>query len=131
LDGTGQDQDDLGDLLVLGDPDVEGLALGLRHIPLVPVRDILGALEHLVGSVVDSRLEFLKRWLEHRTATLKVLVRDKERLHYLVGANAFLHLVEGVLGGGHEGLVHEPVVVLRELLDVLSRDGINVLVELV
>jgi len=45
--------------------------------------------------------------------------------------NSFLHLVEGVLGGVEESLIHRPVVVLGEFLDLFSRNGLNMLIKLV
>lgn len=103
LDGTSQEQDDLNDLLVLGNPVVEGLTLLLRLVLLVPVLHFLGALEHMGSSTVNSGLHLLKRWLEHRLATLKVHVHFEEGLQDLLGGvptatDTFLHLIKRVLG---------------------------------
>jgi hypothetical protein len=42
LNGTSQKKDDLDDLLVLGNPVVEGLPFVLGQVLLIPVLDVLG-----------------------------------------------------------------------------------------
>jgi hypothetical protein len=45
--------------------------------------------------------------------------------------DSLLHLVEGVLGGVEEGLIHGPRVVFGELLDLFGRNWFDVLIKLV
>jgi hypothetical protein len=116
LDGTGEEEDDLNDFLILSNPVVEGLALIFGLVLLVPVLDLLGGLEHVGGSSVNSRLDLFEGWLEHRLTTLKMHVYLEEGLQDLLGgvpaaANTLFHLVEGVLGSVEQGLVHGPIVV--------------------
>jgi hypothetical protein len=88
------------------------------------------------GSSVNGRLDLFEGRLQDRLVVLKVHVDLEEGLQDLLGgvpaaANSLLHLVEGVLGGVEQGLVHGPVIVLGELLDLFSRDGLNMLIQLV
>ena len=56
LDRTGKEKNNLDDFLVLSDPVVEWLTLIFRNILLVPVLHMLGRLENVGSSSVDSTL---------------------------------------------------------------------------
>jgi hypothetical protein len=88
------------------------------------------------SSTVNGRLNFIERWLEGAITGIKMDIDFEEGLKDLVGcvsatANTFLHLVEGVLGSMEQSLIHGPVVIFAELLDLFSRDGLNMLVKLI
>jgi len=136
LNGTGKEEDDLDDLLILGNPVVEWLTLVFWDVLLVPVLHVLGGLKDVRGSSVNCTLDFLKRWLESAAVVVKMDVDLEEWLedllwHVSASTNSLLHLVEGVLGGVEESLIHGPVVVLGQLLDFLGRDWLDMLVKLV
>ena len=138
LDRARQQQDDLDDFLVAGDPGVEGLALLLSEVFLVPVLDFLGALEHGGSSLVDRPLHIGERRLQAGDVTIKENLHFEEGLEATVlfgagaaAADALLHLVQRELGSVEESLVHGPVVVLGETDDVLHRDGVHGRVQLV
>jgi hypothetical protein len=136
LDRTSEEKDHLDDLLVLCDPVVEGLSLVLRDVLLIPVLHSLSRLENVASSAVNCALDFLKSRLELADVSIKVHIDLEEWLENLLGCvaaatDALLHLVQRVLGGVEESLVHRPVVVLRQLLDLLSRDRFDMLVKLV
>jgi hypothetical protein len=88
------------------------------------------------SSAVNGGLNIVERRLEGAVTGIKVYIDLKESLKDLVGGiaattNTLLHLVEGVFGSMKQGLIHRPVVVLAELLNFFSGDGLNVLVKLV
>ena len=88
------------------------------------------------SSSINSALDLLKSWLQSASVTLKVDIHLEEWLqdllwHVSSTANSLLHLVERVLGSVQKSLIHGPIVVLGQLLDLLSRDGLNMLVQLV
>ena len=125
LDGTSKKQDDLNDLLILGDPVIEWLSLVLWLILLVPVLDILGGLEYVTSSSVDSTLDFLKGWLQSAGISLKMNINLKEWLkdlfwHVSSSTDSLLHLIKRILGGVKKSLIHGPIVIFRKLLDFLS-----------
>jgi hypothetical protein len=136
LNGTSKKQDNLNDFLVLGDPVIEWLSLVLWLVLLVPILHVLGRLKDVRGSSVDGALNFLKGWLESTGVSLKMDIHLEEWLkdllwHVSSSANSFLHLIKGVFGGVEKSLIHRPVVVLAQLLDLLSRDWLDMLVQLV
>jgi hypothetical protein len=106
LDGTSEEQDDLNDLLVTGNPSVERLALILGEVLLVPVLDLLGGLEDGGSSLVDGVLDLIKRRLEESLTSIKEDFHFEEGLETtsFLGSSAastdsLLHLVKRVLGG--------------------------------
>jgi hypothetical protein len=136
LNRTSQEKNHLDNSFVFGNPVVEGLTLILGLGLLIPVLYRLGGFENVGSSTINRGLDFFERWLEDRLTTLKVNVHLEEGLQDLFGGiaattNSFLHLVEGVLGGVEESLIHRPVVVLGEFLDLFSRNGLNMLIKLV
>lgn len=60
LNRTNKEKNDLDDFFVLSDPIIEWLSELLRLILLVPVLNILGGLENMACSSVDSTLHLLK-----------------------------------------------------------------------
>jgi hypothetical protein len=77
------------------------------------------------SSSVDSALNLLKGGLELAGISIKVYINLKEGLKNLLWsipspANSLFHLVQRVLCGVEECLIHGPVVILRELLNLLS-----------
>lgn len=83
-------------------------------------------------------LDVIERRLEEGLALVEEDFHLEERLETasLLGASAastdsLLHLVQGVFGGVQQGLVHGPVVVLRETNNVLHGDGVDSRVKLV
>jgi hypothetical protein len=79
----------------------------------------------VTGSSVDSTLYFFKSRFKSAGVTFKVDINIEEGLKSLFrsissATDSFFHLVEGVLGGVEKGLIHRPVVVLRELLNLFS-----------
>lgn len=136
LDGSSQQENDLNDFLVLGNPVVEGLTLILGLVFLVPVLNLLGRFQNVGSGTVDGGLNLLEGRLQSAVSFNKVDIDLEEGLEDLLGgvtatADTFLHLVERVLGSVEEGLVHAPVVVLGQFLDFLGADGLDVLVELI
>jgi len=93
----------------------------------------------VTGGHVNGSLDFLKSGLENAGVSLKVNIDLEEglggdllgRATVATTTDALLHLVERVLGGVEEGLVHGPVVVLGQFLDFFSRNSFNVLIKLV
>ena len=63
------------------------------------------------GCSVDCRLNLLKRGLQGRFIAVQKHIYLEEWLQHLLGCisaatNSLLHLIEGVLSGMEEGLVH-------------------------
>ena len=88
------------------------------------------------SSSVDSALDFLESWLKSTGVSFKVNIDLEEWLqdllwHVSSSANSLFHLVKGVFGGVEKSLIHGPIVVLGELLDLLSRDWLNMLIKLI
>jgi hypothetical protein len=88
------------------------------------------------SSTVNGALDFLKSRLECASITFKMNIYLEERLKDLFwcissSADSLLHLVERILCSVEKCLIHRPIVVLRELLDLLSRNRLNMLVQLV
>ena len=138
LNGTSKKQDDLDNFLILGNPSVEWVSFLLGSVLLAPVLHILGGLENVRGSSVDSRLDLIQSWLESASVLIlvKLHIDLEEGLQDLLGhvsstADSLLHLVERVLGSVQESLIHGPVVVLAQLLDLFSTDWLDVLIKLV
>jgi len=136
LNGTSQKKDDLNDFLVLGNPVIEWLSVFLWLVVLVPVLNSLGRFQDVTSSSVDGVLDLIERWLKDAGVSVKVDIYLKEWLQVLLwrvssSANSLFHLVERVFGCVEQSLIHRPVVVLGQLLDLLSRDWLNVLVQLV
>lgn len=136
LNRTGKKKDDLNDFLILSDPVIEWLSVLLWLILLVPVLDVLGRLKDVTGSSVNSALDLVKSWLKSASVTLKVDIDLEEWLqdllwHVSSTADSLFHLVEGILGGMEKSLIHGPVVVFGELLNLLSGDWLNMLVKLI
>ena len=136
MDGTSQKKDDLNDFLIFGNPVIERLSLVLWHIFLVPVLDMLGRFKDVGSSSVNGALDLLESWLEGAGVTFEMDVNFEERLqdllwHVSSSTNSLLHLVKRVLGGVEKSLIHGPVVVLGELLDLFSGNWLDMLVKLV
>jgi len=98
LDGTCQEQDDLNDFLVLGDPVIERLSKFLWLVLLVPILNILGRLQNMTSSSVDGMLDLLERWLECASISLKMNIDLEEWLqdllwHVSSSTNSLLHLI--------------------------------------
>ena len=88
------------------------------------------------SSSIDSALDLLESWLKSAGVSFKVNIDLEEWLqdllwHVSSSANSLFHLVKGVFGGVEKSLIHGPVVVLGELLDLLSRDWLNMLIKLI
>lgn len=86
------------------------------------------------GGTVNGRLHLDEGRVQDRVVSIKTNLHFEEGLEDLLGevaatANTLFHLVERVLGGVEEGLVHGPRVVLGQFLDLLGADGLDVLVE--
>jgi hypothetical protein len=78
-------------------------------------------------------LNLLKARLQGARISLKMDIDLEEWLKNLLGhvsssANSLLHLVKRVFGGMKKSLIHRPVVVFGELLNLFSRDGLNMLI---
>jgi hypothetical protein len=87
--------------------------------------NILRRLEDVTGGSVDCALNIFKRWLECASVTLKVNIYFEEWFENLLwhvssSADTLLHLVQGVLGGVKKCLIHGPVVVFGQLLDLFG-----------
>ena len=125
LNGTGQKKNDLNNFFILSDPVIEWLSLVLWHIFLVPVLDMLGGLKNVRGSSVNGTLNLFKSWFEGAGVTFKMDINLEEWLqdllwHVSSSANSLLHLVKRVFGGMEKSLIHGPVIVFIELLDLFS-----------
>jgi len=86
------------------------------------------------GSSVNGRLDLVEGWLQDRVASIKTDIDFEEGLENLLGevtttADSLLHLVERVLGGVEQSLVHGPRVILGQLLDLFGANWLDVLVE--
>ena len=80
LNGTSEEKDDLDDLLVLGNPVVEGLFLLFGDVLLEPELHLLGGLEHVGGGTVNGRLHLVEGGLQNRVVAVKTHVYLEERL---------------------------------------------------
>ena len=83
-------------------------------------------------------LDVIERRLEEGLALVEEDFHLEERLETAsllragaAATNALLHLIEGVLGGMEESLVHRPIVVLGQSDDVLHGDGVDSRIQLV
>jgi len=76
----------------------------------------------MTSSSVNGALHLLKGRLKSACVVFKVNVHLKEWLQDLLrhvpsSTDPFLHLVQRVLSGMKQSLIHRPVVVLRKFLD--------------
>jgi len=90
----------------------------------------------VTSSSVNSALDLVKSWLKSAGVTLKVDIDLEEWLqdllwHVSSTADSLFHLVEGILGGVEKSLIHGPVVIFGELLNLFSGDWLNMLVKLI
>jgi hypothetical protein len=88
------------------------------------------------SSTINGALNFLKSRFKCASITFKMNINLEERLKDLFGcisssADSLLHLVKRILGSVEKCLIHRPIVVLRELLDLLCRNWLNMLIQLV
>jgi hypothetical protein len=138
LDRARQQENNLDNFLVTGNPGIEWLSFLFCEVFLVPVLDLLGALEHCRGCLVNGSLDVGQAGLQGGDITVEENLHFEEGLEAAIllgagaaAANALLHLVEGEFGGVEEGLVHRPVIVLGQADDVFHGDGVDSRVELV
>jgi hypothetical protein len=136
LDGTSQEKDDLNDFLVSGNPSVERISLRLGLVLLAPVLNVLGRFENMGSSSVNGSLDLIEGGLESAGRLVKLNIDLEEGFqdelgHVSSSANSLFHLVERVFGSVEKSLIHGPVIIFGELLDFLSGDRLNMLVELV
>jgi hypothetical protein len=136
LNRTGQEKDDLNDFLVSSNPSVERISFRLRLVLLTPILYVLGGLENMGSSSVDGSLDFIESGLEGADRVFKLDFDLEEGLQDELGhvsstADSLFHLVKRILGGVEKSLIHGPVIIFGELLDLFSRDRLNMLIKLV
>ena len=111
LNRSSEEKDDLYNLLISSNPVVEWLFLLFWSVLLEPQLNFLGGLKDMRSGSVNGDLDIIKRWLESRDWSIKVDIDLEEWLQDLFwsissSADSLLHLVERVLGGVEESLVH-------------------------
>lgn len=132
LDAASEQQRYLDELNVLRDAVEEGVRrpLLLRHGRVSPVDDLLVAGQDGLRRLVDALLDFVERRRQRHVGWDELHVDFEEGLGCVdnVGAlpraDALLQGIHRVLRRAQEGLVHEVIVVIAKLGDVLLGDAV-------
>jgi len=136
LNRTCKKQNNLDDFLILGNPVIEWFSIFFWLILLIPVLNMLGWFKHMTCSSINGTLDFFKRWLQCAGVSYKSYIDLEEWLQNLLwhissSTNSLFHLVQRIFGCMKKCLIHWPIVIFGELLNLLSWDWFNVLIKLV
>jgi hypothetical protein len=118
----------------LGNHFVERASFFDGLVLLVPVVEILGTLEHGVGSSVDGVLDFFETGVQFNNSTRELDINFEEGLelsHVSCSLASFtdntvLHGIQGVLSAVEKSLVQVPDIVALDLLGFFLGNRVNV-----
>jgi len=134
LDGTSQVDNNLDNLLLLGNHFVERASFFNWLVLLIPVVKVLGALQDGVGGSVDGVLNLFETGVQLNNSTGELHVDFEEWLELggvslalaSLADDTVLHGIQRVLSAVEKSLVQVPDVVALDLLGLFLRNGVNV-----